>query len=167
MHKASVCIQTVKSRTRTLHRVYFRSGHIKGTISNVCSQCYKLVPSCTSTVVLHVRSLSSWPATTCTTSTLLQHQAFTQRTPPAIGPPLVSGFDQVSKHASLIPKPQVWLEDKWLHWPIRMLETTWSTSESLYHWSTIQVDVTIQVRAHGCWIVPLRLRDTAVYSTSP
>ena len=53
------------------------------------------------------QSLCSWCATTYTTWTLLKHQALTPRTPWAIGSPLVPDPDQVSKHASLIPRPRV------------------------------------------------------------
>ena len=56
-----------------------------------------------------VQSLCSWSATTCTTWTLLEHQALTLRTLRALGSPLVPDPDQVSKHASLIPRPRVWL----------------------------------------------------------
>ena len=56
------------------------------------------------------QSLCSWSATTW--MMLLEHQAFILRTPPVVSPPLVTEPDQVSKHASLIPRPQVWLADK-------------------------------------------------------
>ena len=36
-----------------------------------------------------------------------QHQALTLRTPQAVGSPLIPDPDQVSKHASLVPRPRV------------------------------------------------------------
>ena len=53
-----------------------------------------------------VQSLCSWSATTCTTWTLLEHQVLTPRTPRAVGSPLVPDPDQVSKYASLVPRPR-------------------------------------------------------------
>ena len=83
---------------------------IKGTIQQFAHAQLALqisipVPSCTGTVIPR----SCWSATICTTWTLLEHQALTPRTPQAVGSPLMPDPDQVSKHASLVPRPRVWL----------------------------------------------------------
>ena len=78
------------------------------------------VLSCTGTVVQCCHFVLGLPQLTWTTSTLLEHHAFTPQTPPAVSPPLVPDPNSVSKHASLVPRPRVWLADKWYtgsHWP--------------------------------------------------
>ena len=49
------------------------------------------------------QSLCSWSAIT-SIMLMLKYQAFTLRTLPVVGPPLVPDPGQVSKHASLVPR---------------------------------------------------------------
>ena len=93
--------------------------------------------------------------TTYTTLTLLEHRAFTQWTPPAIGAPLMRDPDWVSKYASVVPRPRVWASRQTAHGSTltNQIAHNHMVNESGCHWQTIQVDV-IQVHACGHWIVP-------------